>query len=134
MPIKDLQTLVIFAPRRAIDIKGSPKETFYRAKTKHASRPGGLSYPKETFRRDTLLILVNRDNPVNPAHLLAWRGTGPRPTVAGEFWHGEGQALALRCQALFSSVARGPVPRELSARDTPARDRFSNALRCQASF
>ena len=23
----------------------------------------------------------------------AWRGTGPRPTVGGEFWHGAGQVF-----------------------------------------
>ena len=43
--------------RAARDKVYSPKEMFCRAKTKHASRPGGLAYPKETFRRDTFLIL-----------------------------------------------------------------------------
>jgi len=47
--------------------------------------------PKETFRRDTLLILKI----LKILLQTAWRGTGPRPTVEGDFWLGEGQALAL---------------------------------------
>ena len=124
--------------------------------------------PRRCVRDLILEIVINRDNPAHVLHRdrevsptgcwpdtvargtgprerfvapAAWRGTGPRPTVARHRLlsrsaracpsrtfdgpgHGGGQAPALRWDGtIFYPVGRGPVPREFSSVRSLAGDR-----------
>ena len=74
-----------------------------------------LSYRDEiSFHRRAGACPPRSLNPTKPIDVFcdmqARRGTGPRPTVAGEFWHGEGNPLACACGM------RGPKPYGSTAR------------------
>ena len=87
-------------------------------------------------RQDPAILPYREDERDGPAPddknapITVARGPVPRD-VSARSWHGEGQALALRCEeGVLVTVARGPVPRDrCMARETRdrgmARDRPS---------
>ena len=93
-----------------------PPRALLRKKTPRGTYRGGLAPANVAWRAVRDLAIPNYRGGGLSSAIVAWRGTGPRPTVLG---------------AVFFTVVRGLVPRDVSitvVRGPVPRDRFPTPL------